>query len=117
VLVLGGEVCSLFCMTPSPDEELVYSRAFIDSLEARVCAAEKRAMDADERRAALEVLLTEAREVAVAKRNEYVNGDAGECGRAGDPLPWEVEADGEMISEVSVAIAVDSVWEAVEDEL
>ena len=117
MLVLGGDVCSLFCMTPSPDEELVYSRAFIDSLEARVCAAEKRAVDADERRAALEVLLTEAREVAVAKRNEYLNGDASECGRAGDPLPWEVEADGEMISDVSVAISVDSVWEAVEDEL
>lgn len=105
-------------MTHNPDEELVYSRAFIESLDKRVSEAEYMAACSDERRAALEVLLAEARRVAVLKRNEYVNGDGDECGMDIDPLPWEVEPDAGVIDEVSRDVEVSgATWVVMEDEL
>ena len=74
---------------PNPDEELIYSRAQIEAMENRVTEAELLAEYADRKRAALELLLVEARQVAVEQRNEHVHGDPQECGREQVQLPWE----------------------------
>ena len=118
--MLGNKcvLCSVAYMTPNPDEELVYSRAHIESLERRVFEAEERATELAARRAALEVLLMDARSVAVAKRNEFVNGDAYECGRESDPLPWEAEVSKDYLLEVSGEMELPVVpWANEEDDL
>lgn len=102
----------------NPDDELLYSRSYIEGLEGRVREAEEISSLAEERRAALEVLLVEAREVAVMNRNERVNGDAYECGRGVEPLPWERDCCCDILVDVSDSIEETVVpWVSEEDEL
>lgn len=102
----------------NPDDELLYSRSYIEGLEGRVADAEELYASSESRRAALEVLLVEAREVAVMNRNERVSGDAYECGRDVAPLPWEGSVDALDLAEVSDSIELEVVpWSSEEDEL
>jgi len=102
----------------NPDEELLFTRSHIEGLERRVFAAEERAGEEAARRAALEVLLVEARKQAVRHRNENVNGDVWECGRDIDPLPWEVEPDADLLVELSKEFDLEPVpWGSKEEEL
>ena len=102
----------------NPDDELLYSRSYIEGLESRVASAEELCASSEARRAALEILLIEAREVAVMNRNERVNGDSYECGRDVDPLPWEREFDCDVLVDVSDSIEDTVVpWVSEEDEL
>lgn len=102
----------------NPDDELLYSRSYIEGLESRVADAEELYASSEARRAALEILLVEAREVAVMNRNERVSGDAYECGRDVAPLPWEMLVNDWEVAEVSDSIELAVVpWSSEEDEL